>query len=80
MKADKDNIIQILKGKGLVIDAATEKELLTIYSVFLQSLVDDEVTILEEILRIEEKIKADKKLTHLEAVFHKYVIDKYKKN
>ncbi|WP_046759088.1 hypothetical protein [Kordia jejudonensis] len=80
MKADKDNIIQILKEKGLVIDAVTEKELLTVYSIFLQNLVDDEVTILEEILRIEEKIETNEKLTYLEDVFHKYVINTYKKD
>ncbi len=80
MKANKYIIIQKLKDKGLVLDASIEKELLTSYSVFLQGLVDDEVHILEEVLRIQEKIVAEKKITYLEDVFYEYVVTKYKKS
>lgn len=77
MTAKKDDIIQRLKAKGLVIDASIERELLTAYSVFLQRLVDEEYTLLEEILRIQEKKEANEELTYLEEVFFKYVQDKY---
>jgi hypothetical protein len=77
MTAKKDDIIQRLKAKGLVIDASIERELLTAYSVFLQRLVDEEYTLLEEILRIQEKKEANEELTYLEEVFYKYVQDKY---
>lgn len=77
MTAKKNDIIQKLKAKGLLIDASIERELLTAYSVFLQRLVDEEYTLLEEILRIQEKIEAKEELTYLEEVFFKYVQDKY---
>ena len=77
MKAKKDDIIQKLKEKGLVIDASVEKELLTAYSIFLQGLVDEEVTLLEEILKIQEKIEANEELSYLENIFFTYVVDKY---
>jgi len=79
MKVSRIDIINKLKEKGLLLNISVEDELLTTYDFFLETLVNEETGLLEEILRIQEKIDANLELTYLEDIFYKYVVAKYKK-
>lgn len=78
MKVSKEEILKKLQDKGLLSNKLAVDDLLTTYDFFLQALVNEEAELLEELLRIQEKLDANETLTYLEEVFYKYVTAKYK--
>lgn len=78
MENDKrESIIRKLKTRGLIGESVYE-DLLFTFDEFIETLAKDELLLLEEIERIDEKINNNETLTFLEKAFFNFFLESYK--
>jgi len=77
MKASKkEEILKKFRSKGYQLDLKTEQDFYVNFRSFVNQLIEDEVILLEELYRINEKKEKGEKLSVIEQKFHSYLIKK----
>ncbi|EDP95082.1 hypothetical protein U8527_08640 [Kordia algicida OT-1] len=74
----KEDVLKKFRSKGYELDPATEKDFYVDFRFFVNQLISDEITLLEELYRIQEKKERGEELSVIEQKFHSYLMKKIK--